>query len=279
MTTPGLFLIRDNIFGHLSYEELEICCEVSDSWNESLNQKSSLKRQSLVKFLIQFGGKHLIDDEEGNAVETWKKAYEVFPGWNKAVKKIGNQASLDYLKEIKESLQELEYVKWHYFDLVYYAVQDGDLKLMELFFETSYDMNQMNSRDGIRENCNIFMMACMVCKMPKCRNTEMLRLIINSAKDHGIDLNMREISDGNSGFQFACAVASLEVPKFLLENYKEFGIDIMQGDKYGFTALDLLQMRLDEEPEIEEGVEEWEKFKTILKEEYAKIESLEQPTA
>ena len=42
MTTPGLFLIRDNIFGHLSFEDLETCCKVSDSWNESLNKSSSL---------------------------------------------------------------------------------------------------------------------------------------------------------------------------------------------------------------------------------------------
>ena len=104
------------------------------------------------------------------------------------------------------------------------------------------------------------------------------QLIIRSSKDHGIDLNLCNIF-GLSGFQAACWEAPLEIAKLLLENYKEFGIDIMQGDKYGFTALDLLQMRLDEEPEIEEGVEEWEKFKTILKEEYAKIESLEQPSA
>ena len=72
MTTPGLFLIRDNIFGHLSYEELEICCEVSDSWNESLNKKSSLKRQSLVKYLLEYGGKHVANYTK--PVEEWKKS-------------------------------------------------------------------------------------------------------------------------------------------------------------------------------------------------------------
>ena len=88
-------------------------------------------------------------------------------------------------------------------------------------------------------------------------------------------------TDGHSAFQVACTeFAPLEVPKFLLENYKKFGIDIMHGDNSGFTALDLLEMRLDDdEPEIEESMEEWEKFKTILEEEYAKIFSLEQPAA
>ena len=87
MTTPGLFLIRNNIFGHLSYEDIEICCKVSVSWNESLNQKSSLKRQALVKYLLEFGGKHvMIYLKDG---EELKKVYEIIPGWNKAVKKVG----------------------------------------------------------------------------------------------------------------------------------------------------------------------------------------------
>ena len=101
MTTPGLFLIRDNIFGHLSYEDIEICCKVSVSWNESLNQKSSLKRQALVKYLLEFGGKHvMIYLKDGKEL---KKVYEIIPGWNKAVKKVGSKESLDALKEIKES--------------------------------------------------------------------------------------------------------------------------------------------------------------------------------
>ena len=57
MTNPGLFSIRDNIFGHLTYEDLEICCKVSNSWNESLNKNSSLKKQSLIKYLLEVGGK------------------------------------------------------------------------------------------------------------------------------------------------------------------------------------------------------------------------------
>jgi len=278
MTTPGLFVIRDNIFGYLSYEDMEICCKVSDSWNESLNMESSLKRQSLVKFLLQFGGRYLKLDEKGNEVEIWKKLYKVIPGWNKAVNKIGNKASLDDLKEIKESLQTAlqknKYLKCIFWNPVYDAVYCGDLKLMELFFETSYDMN--NSGDVMYGNRNIFMIACMASKRPKGRGTEMVRLIINSAKDHGIDLNMRDIQ-GNSAFQLACALAPLEVLKLLLENYKELGIDIMHGDNCGLTPLGELELRLDDDDESDS--EEWEKFKTILKEEYAKIDSLEQPTA
>ena len=144
MTTPGLFLIRDNIFGHLSFEDLETCCKVSDSWNESLNKKSSLKRQSLVKYLLEYGGKYVTNYTK--PVEEWKKVYEVFPGWKKAVKKV---ASLDDLKKIRQSLRFhnqpfIESDKFCCGNLVFRAIRNGDLKLMELFFETSYDMNSLD---------------------------------------------------------------------------------------------------------------------------------------
>ena len=105
----------------------------------------------------------------------------------------------------------------------------------------------------------------------------MVQLIINSSKDHGIDLNMQDLN-GYSAFQLACQMAPLEVPKFLLENYKEFNIDIMHGDMYGLTAVDHLEWRIDYDMGEEEDVKKWEEFKSSLKEEYAKIESLE-PTA
>ena len=269
MTTPGLFLIRDNIFGHLSYEDLEICCEVSDSWNESLNKKSSLKRLSLVKYLLQFGERHFmiyIPNEYKHM-----KVDEVIPGWDKAVKKVGSEASLDDLKEIKESLQKYDHASSNacchrnHRHLVFWAAEHGDLKLMKLIFETSYDMNTQEEANG-----NAFFAAC-----EHSNSTEMVQLMIRSSKDHGIDLNMQNWL-GRSAFHVACQVASLEIPKLLLENYKEFGIDIMMHeDTGGYTALDMLKSRLDDKWEIEEGVEEWEKFKSILEEEYAKHDSLE----
>ena len=102
----------------------------------------------------------------------------------------------------------------------------------------------------------------------------MVQLIIHSSKDHGIDLNMQDF-EGHSAFHSACQVAPLKIPKLLLENYEEFGIDIIHEDREGYTALDMLKSRLDDKWEIEEGVEEWEKFKSILEEEYAKHDSLE----
>ena len=149
MTTPGLFLIRNNIFGHLSYEDIELCCKVSVSWNESLNQKSSLKRQALVKYFLEFGGKHvMIYLKDGKEL---KKVYEIIPGWNKAVKKVGSKESLDALKEIKESARKYDQAldKFLCCNIVYWAANNGDLELMNLFFETSYDMN---FNDGVSGN-------------------------------------------------------------------------------------------------------------------------------
>ena len=270
MTTPGLFLIRDNIFGHLSFEDLETCCKVSDSWNESLNKSSSLKRQSLVKYLLEYGGNLVTNHEK--PVEEWKKVYEVIPGWNKAVKKVGSKATLDDLKEIKESLRFYESDKICHGNLVFWVVEDGDLKLMELLLETSYDMNSPAVDAGVKGNYNVLMEACSCSiQMPKCRNTEMVRLIITASKGHRIDLNMRDLN-GHSAFQLACQMAPFEVPKFLLENYKEFNIDIMHGDKHGLTAVDHLEWRIDDDMAEEEGVEKWEEFKSILEAEYAKID-------
>ena len=100
----------------------------------------------------------------------WKngrKVYEVFPGWKKAVKKV---ASLDDLKKIRQSLRFenqhfIESDKFCRGNLVFRAIRNGDLKLMELFFDTSYDMNSLDVRRG---NRNVFMEACSCqSKIPK----------------------------------------------------------------------------------------------------------------
>ena len=143
MTNPGLYLIRDKISGYLSHEDLEICCEVNPNWNRSL------KRQSLIKYLLEFGNKHV---ESSKRVEEWKKVHEVIPGWSKAVKKIGIKNSIDDLKEIKDSLSFLtkqvdQDGNLSFLDcpkLVFWAVLCGNVELVELLFETSYDMNCLN---------------------------------------------------------------------------------------------------------------------------------------
>ena len=263
MTTPGLFLIRDNIFGHLSYEDLEICCKVSVSWNESLNENSSLKKQALVKYLLEFGEKLV----RIYPVCKSRKVLEVIPGWDKGVKKVGNKASLDDLKEIKESLSKYydDYDPDEQFirHPVFWAARNGDLALMKLFFETSFDMN---TREDDEDSNTIFSEACAYSE-----SSEMVQLIMRSSKDHGIDLNLPNV--WGSPFHGACLNASPKITKLIFENYKEFGIDIIHGNEHYFTALCTLVYRLNEDFRIKEGdKEDWEEFISILREEYAKID-------
>ena len=270
MTNPGLFSIRDNIFGHLTYEDLEICCKVSDSWNESLNKNSSLKRKSLVKYLLEFGGNFMKIEYK------WKKVLEVIPGWNKGVKKVGSQASLDDLKEIKELiLEHYNTFAYNYYENnsyenpVFWAARKGHLTLMKLFLETSFDMN---TRVPYSSGSTIFLEAVAFSG-----SSEMVQLIIRSSKENGIDLNLRDVY-GQSAWSHACEFSRLlEIPKLIFENYKEFGIDIMHEDEEGYTALDRLKWLLEKNSwaTITDGVEEWEEFISILEEEYAKIDSLE----
>jgi len=267
MTTPGLFLIRDNIFGHLSYEDLEICCKVSVSWNESLNENSSLKKlyrkQALVKYLLEFGEKLV----RIYPVCKSRKVLEVIPGWDKGVKKVGNKASLDELKEIKESLSNYydDYDPDEHFirHPVFWAARKGDLALMKLFFETSFDMN---TREDDEDSNTIFSEACAYSE-----SSEMVQLIMRSSKDHGIDLNLPNV--WGSPFHGACFYASQEITKLIFENYKEFGIDIIHENEHYFCALDTLIYRLHEEER--DNKEDWEEFVSILREEYAKIDKLE----
>ena len=52
MGNPGLWNVRDQIFGYLDHETLENCRKVSVLWNESLK---TFERISLIKILNTFG--------------------------------------------------------------------------------------------------------------------------------------------------------------------------------------------------------------------------------
>ena len=196
-----------------------------------------------------------------------RKVLEVIPGWDKGVKKVGNKASLDELKEIKESLSNYyeDYDPDEHFirHPVFWAARMGDLALMKLFFETSFDMN---TRDDGEDRNTIFFEACAYSE-----SSEMVQLIMRSSKDHGIDLNLPNV--WGSPFHGACFYASQEITKLIFENYKEFGIDIIHENEHYFCALDTLIYRLHEEER--DNKEDWEEFVSILREEYAKIDKLE----
>ena len=94
MNNPGLWHIRDHIFGYLGHDSLEICRRVSDDWNVVF------ERLSLVKCLYEFGEKELRTNEvdslandldEKASLEDQKevkipRVKDEVPGWNKAAK-------------------------------------------------------------------------------------------------------------------------------------------------------------------------------------------------
>ena len=91
---------------------------------------------------------------------------------------------------------------------------------------------------------------------------EMTQLILNFTKENGrIDLNARD-EHGDTAFQVACIWGNKETAKMILENWKEFGIDLKIRNNAGHTALD---MNMDRRPEL----------KAMLEEEYSKIEASE----
>ena len=268
MRSQGLCHIREQIFGYLNYETLENCRKVSKLWKESL------ERIALVKFIEEFGDIYNIYNE---------KVSTIIPGWKKAAKIYGVQASIDYLEEVKDSLEKLATLNGKCCKYpVHEAARNNAVKLIEFILRTSYDMNTKNN-DG----STALHLACMygrtetaqlIIKCSKdfgidlnvkddvdgwtawheaCRNgkTETAQLIIQYSKDFAIDLNAKD-NDGDTAFNWACINGQTETLQMILKNWKEFGIDIKAQDNTWQTALDLTNPRLSE------------KIKKMLEKEY-----------
>ena len=92
------------------------------------------ERISLVNLLEEFGDKDVENTKE--------KVSTIIPGWTKAVKNFGSQASIEYLREVKDSLKEL--VKEND-NCCQYPVHEAALigaeKLIEFMLSTLFDLN------------------------------------------------------------------------------------------------------------------------------------------
>ena len=95
---------------------------------------------------------------------------------------------------------------------------------------------------------------------------EMTKLILNFTKENGrIDLNARD-ENGETAFQVACIWGNKETADLIIENWKEFDIDLKIRNIAGHTALDMLhENNMDGRPEL----------KAMLEEEYSKIDASE----
>ena len=92
------------------------------------------ERITLVKLLEEFGDKDVENTKE--------KVSTIIPEWTKAVKNFGSQASIEDLREVKDSLFELvrENGKCCQYP-VHEAALIGAEKLIEFMLSTSYDFN------------------------------------------------------------------------------------------------------------------------------------------
>ena len=245
MNNPNLWHLRDHIFGFLNHETVEKCRQVSQLWNESL------ERISIVIFLQEFGNRNVVTPDE--------KVSTIIPGWQKAVKKYGAQASIEDLREVKNSLQRLALGNdWCWSEPVHIAAKEGAVKLIKFVLETSYDMNARNNIGWTPLH--------LACEYGK---TEIVQLIIQSSKDFGIDLNAKDNDSENfecTALHHACINGKTETVQMILKNWKEFGIDIKAQNNQGKTALDNISYR--------EGGK-WNQIKQMLETEYSQIDITE----
>ena len=262
MTNSGFYGIRTRLMDYLNHRDLEVLCEI---WSED----DSLKRTKWIKFMNEASEINVHDwsDEEVEGENV--RAH--IPGWDQAVKKVGANASLEDLQEIKESLTRLLDKLWDGFYPVHLLANHGATKAMKLIFETTFDLNS-----GDHAGWTPFHYACQGnIDIDKERKWEVIELLLRSSKERGIDLNLTNISYGETAFHVVCFEGEPGTTKLLLDNYKEYGIDIKKRNKEGKTALDLLRKCLYSGREHQDAINA--NIRT-MEEEYAKIGAYEPTT-
>ena len=202
LSNEGFLHLVEHIFGYLDHETIEICRRVSNHWD------GLLERLSLVKYLLEFGDKKIEED--------------IIPGWKKATNIFAKTASIEDLKEVKESIEYLVQDKCCEY-LVHYAAEIGALKLMQLFLHTECDFNQVMPGFGTPLH-----FACMH------DNMEMVKLMILSSRKFGIDLNARTTT-GSTPFRVAALTGKIQIVKLMIQLSTEFDIDLNAGSGHGRT--------------------------------------------
>ena len=295
LSNQGLIHIRDQIFGDFTSETLEICLQVSNHWNECLEDLFWL---SLVKYLYECG------DKGGIFRGRFTTVRERIPGWDKGVQKYSEEASIEDLKEVKKSLHSL-----HWFTIVVGALRLCHLKLTQFLFLTDYDFSRPYPVDhyytssmidlAYFDNSSIEMVKLMVDSskeagidlngtdihgntafMKACKrgHLDIIKLLINSSKEFDIDLNARYIDErprpykktnfGNTACIFACIKGQTEAVKWMIEKRIEFGIDITKEDNRGKNPLECVDAII-EKSKQDPGLDE---VKVILENEYSKLQ-------
>ena len=262
MDNVNLWHLRDHIFGYLNLESVKTCRQVCKFWNESL------ERILYVKFLQEFGDREIEFENE--------KVKSYISGWQKAVKKYGAQASIEDLQKVKDSLRKLVTLSGKCVNRpVRQAAMNGDVRLMEIILNTSYDLNakteagktplhwaceygRTETVELLIKSSSIDLNATNIMGRTSlhlaCINgrTKVVELLIKSSKDFGIDLSARVArvdcsadtprileNDGYTAFQLACKHGPLEIVELMIKSSKDFSIDLNARDNtyLGSTAL------------------------------------------
>eukprot|EP00093_Oithona_nana_P013195 13195.XXX_429369_428113_1 [CDS] Oithona nana genome sequencing. len=220
-TNSGLLHLSEQIFGYLNHDTLEVCRKVSKHW------RGFLERLSLIKYLQEFGDQKIktgAEESVGGDEENSVRNSDIIPGWNKAVKNFVKTAGLEDLKEVKESIDRLFKGKNCSYP-VHEAAANGSVKLMQLFFFTEYDFNKI-----MMETPPPFHFACMF------EETDMVKLMILSSREFGIDLNAKS-GTGNTIFHTVALNGKIESAKLMIQFSKEFDIDLNAKSGHGRTVL------------------------------------------
>ena len=229
MKSEGLIDIREQIFRHFDLKTLEICQEVfgkryGEDWDLWLEKLIFIQR------LLEFGNKNT------KGYNQYQRCYEKYnvknknfiPGWDKAVKKFGKNASRNDLNEIEESLKGLLEDRFpELYTPLHCAAINGYVKLMELLFLTDLNVNNV---DVVTYGRTAFIAACQEGQL------EIVNLMVTKSKEYGIDLNASD-DNGCTGFWFACFEGHEEVVNLMLTSSIEYDIDLNARNHYGCTGL------------------------------------------
>ena len=212
MNNENLWNIHELIFGDLDHDTVEICRKVCKSWNESESLKI-ISHNKLVKFIQDFGDKDIQFED--------KTVLAFIPGWQKAVEKYEAQASIEDLKEVKDSLQKLvrDNGKCCKFP-VHQAAVNGDVRLMVLIFNASYDLNARDDKGQ-----TVLHLASGYGRI------EIVQFLLTSSKDLTIDLNALD-NRRRTALHLACENGRTEIVQLLMKLSKEFSIDLNSRDDF-----------------------------------------------